>query len=253
MAVVGRGRIAVWQGAALWLVEGGGSPADVAPHAHHAIQVTFSLNGAFEIAAGDRTLLGPIALVAADAPHTFHGRGTAAFLFIEPESPAGRALTRQLGGAAVISPNCAVFGDTRAALQLCWTNDSPASDLERIGRALLDRLPSPDPASLPDPRAASMIDYARKGIEGPLSLAAAASQACLSRDRARHVFVAATGLPFKTFVLWLRIERAVSLYASGASLTEAAHEAGFADSAHLSRTFRRTFGLPANALRLTAG
>ena len=29
----------------------------------------------------------------------------------------------------------------------------------------------------------------------------------------------------------------------GSSLTEAAHEAGFADSAHLSRTFRATFGI----------
>jgi AraC family transcriptional regulator len=49
----------------------------------------------------------------------------------------------------------------------------------------------------------------------------------------------------------LRIERAVQLYAGGRSLTEAAHQAGFADSAHFSRTFRRTFGLPAAAPRLT--
>jgi AraC-like DNA-binding protein len=31
--------------------------------------------------------------------------------------------------------------------------------------------------------------------------------------------------------------------ASGASYTEAAHLAGFADSAHLSRTYRRMFGM----------
>jgi AraC-like DNA-binding protein len=42
----------------------------------------------------------------------------------------------------------------------------------------------------------------------------------------------------------------VEIYAAGASLTEAAHEAGFADSAHFSRTFRRTFGLPAASLRV---
>jgi AraC family transcriptional regulator len=42
----------------------------------------------------------------------------------------------------------------------------------------------------------------------------------------------------------------VQLYANGSSLTQAAHSAGFADSAHFSRTFRRTFGLAAAELRL---
>jgi AraC-like DNA-binding protein len=40
------------------------------------------------------------------------------------------------------------------------------------------------------------------------------------------------------------------MYASGAALTEAAHGAGFADSAHLSRTFRRMFGISAASLRV---
>jgi AraC-like DNA-binding protein len=44
--------------------------------------------------------------------------------------------------------------------------------------------------------------------------------------------------------------RALERYAAGRPLTEAAHAAGFADSAHLSRTFRRMFGLPATVLEL---
>jgi AraC-like DNA-binding protein len=35
------------------------------------------------------------------------------------------------------------------------------------------------------------------------------------------------------------------------SLTQAAQEAGFADSAHLSRTFKRMFGLPAASLEIS--
>ena len=39
----------------------------------------------------------------------------------------------------------------------------------------------------------------------------------------------------------------------GGSWTESAHEAGFADSAHLSRTFKRMFGMnPATLVLLTA-
>ena len=60
-----------------------------------------------------------------------------------------------------------------------------------------------------------------------------------------------TGLPFRTYVLWLRVVRAVDAHTKGASLTEAAQEAGFADSAHLSRTFKRMFGLPAASLEMS--
>jgi AraC-like DNA-binding protein len=66
----------------------------------------------------------------------------------------------------------------------------------------------------------------------------------------RHLFVEQTGLPFRTYLLWLRLTKAVAVFAGGGSLTEAAHEAGFSDSAHFSRTFRRMFGLPAAALQL---
>ena len=41
---------------------------------------------------------------------------------------------------------------------------------------------------------------------------------------------------------------ALEAYAAGQSLTEAAHLAGFSDSAHFSRVFKRTFGLPATTL-----
>jgi AraC-like DNA-binding protein len=73
----------------------------------------------------------------------------------------------------------------------------------------------------------------------------------LSPSRASHLFVEETGLPFRTFVLWLRVTRAVDAHIAGMSLTEAAQAAGFADSAHLSRTFKRMFGLPAAALEMS--
>ena len=49
-------------------------------------------------------------------------------------------------------------------------------------------------------------------------------------------------------MLWRRLIRALEVYAGGQSLTEAAHMAGFSDSAHFSRVFKRFFGLPATTL-----
>jgi len=67
----------------------------------------------------------------------------------------------------------------------------------------------------------------------------------LSAERFRHLFLQETGIRFRPYVLWLRLELAVAAYAAGHNLTEASHAGGFADSAHFSRTFRRMFGVPA--------
>jgi AraC-like DNA-binding protein len=95
-----------------------------------------------------------------------------------------------------------------------------------------------------------MIDFARARLDEPLSLTRVARHVNLSPSRASHLFVEQVGLPLKTYILWLRLQKAVQRYSEGATLTDAAHGAGFADSAHLSRTFRRMFGLPATALQV---
>jgi AraC-like DNA-binding protein len=73
---------------------------------------------------------------------------------------------------------------------------------------------------------------------------------CLSPSRFRHLFVAETGMAFRPYVLWRRFVHVWELLARGTSLTAAAHAAGFADAAHLSRTSRSTFGYPPSALHI---
>jgi AraC-like DNA-binding protein len=251
VAIVGRGRIVVWEGASLWLLAGGQQAAALQPHAHHAIQVTFRLEGSFEIGVDGARLTGPVAAIGSDTPHTFRANGAAAFLFIAPESPVGRAIGTELFAER---PWANLTGEAVNALldplRACLQHGCDVDEMRRLGRQIMAALPAAPAPALADARVLAMIDVARRKLEDGVSLPAAADAVHLSHSRARHLFVEHTGLPFKTYVLWLRLQRAVSLYAAGRSLTEAAHQAGFADSAHLSRTFRRTFGLPAAALSL---
>lgn len=251
MPLVGRGRIVVWEGASLWILRSAQQKADLQPHAHHAIQITFQLEGDFEIGVVGRRLKGPIAAVWSDTLHGFRAHGAVAFLFIAPESSAGRALHKLWFSdhpwkSGIGAPLNEMIGDLSASLNEDFGDDT----LLAIGRRMLECMPKAEEQALPDPRVRRMISYVRQNLDQAISLTAAADHVCLSQSRARHLFVEQTGLPFKTYLLWARLENAVELYAKGSSLTEAAHIAGFADSAHLSRTFRRTFGLPAAALYL---
>jgi AraC-like DNA-binding protein len=76
----------------------------------------------------------------------------------------------------------------------------------------------------------------------------AASLACLSASRFRARFNAELGLSFRRYRLWRRMAAVMRTVSAGGSLTEAAHAAGFASSAHLSNTFKLMFGLTASDL-----
>jgi len=51
-------------------------------------------------------------------------------------------------------------------------------------------------------------------------------------------------VPFRRYRAWHRLRAAIREVAGGSSFTAAAHAAGFADQAHFTRVFSRTFGAP---------
>lgn len=241
----------MWEGASLWVLAAHSDEAATDFHLHHAIQITISLAGGFVIRSPEQSSKGPVTAVAADARHVFEATGTAAFLFVEPESAAGRAIAARLFADCrlaeiAIGPLEPIVAELRER----FASSGARSGLIEIGRRILAAVAAEQTAAPPDSRVSAMIEFVGANLDGPITLPAAAARANLSPSRARHLFAGVTGLPFKTFVLWQRLERAVELFAAGRTLTEAAHEAGFADSAHLSRTFRKTFGITASMLEV---
>ncbi|MFB5652335.1 helix-turn-helix transcriptional regulator [Leptospira wolffii] len=64
----------------------------------------------------------------------------------------------------------------------------------------------------------------------------------LSEDRFRHLFKETLFISVRKYLLNLRLKVAAKNIPKCVNLTEAAHIAGFSDSAHFSRTFRATYG-----------
>lgn len=69
----------------------------------------------------------------------------------------------------------------------------------------------------------------------------------VERTRALRLFRAATGQGFREFKRWSAMQYAAQQMKQGALVRTAAMDAGFADTAHLSRAFRETFGLTPSA------
>lgn len=256
MELLARVRMVMGQGVSLWVIEA--TPLKDREtkrtdfHAHHALQVTLALEGQFRLDAEDAHVRGNAAAVAADASHAFEPDGLMALIFIEPESRAGRAVARRLfNGAKLATIPSEILGDLRERLTAAYRSPTKNNAmLMNLGRELVAVLGGDAIAGVPDLRIRKVIAWAAAQINEPVGLSDAVSVSGLSASRLRHLFVEQTGLPFKTYLLWLRLTRAVEALAAGATLTQAAHDAGFADSAHFSRTFRRMFGVAPAALRI---
>lgn len=211
-------------------------------HAHHAFQiVVHGGTPCMRDAAGD-AIHGPVAVVDPDRPHAVHsGRDHALVVFVEPESRAGLALRHRSVSAELSSahPVAEVIGEllpdnwsraeeaVRRTLSLTGLPDV-AAPLRRW------RHPAVDEALL---RIPELVD------DGPLDVDELANTIGMSTSRLTHVFSTEIGVPLRSYAKWLRLVRATEHLSDGATITNAAHQAGFADAAHLSRSFKAMFGL----------
>lgn len=247
MTLLGVGRIGFWQGGSLWL--GRGLSATVL-HAHHAIQLCFGLDGPVRLRsqrAQDWDEF-PTVFIPSMVPHALDasGRLTAA-LFCEPQSKAGRGLMKRFGRARPVPlPDSPMLIERMARI---GEEMEQGSDPETACLAMLVELAGIAPNDRPtDQRILRAVAFIADNLERPIRLSEAAAIAALSPGRFRHLFVAEIGVTFRSYVLWLRLQHALQTGLRGASWTEAAHEAGFADLAHLSRTFRRMLGISPTAI-----
>ncbi|GAD87054.1 putative AraC family transcriptional regulator [Nocardia asteroides NBRC 15531] len=217
-----------------------GEIGDATPHSHAAVQVLLVTAGQVTLtdAAGD-TRLADLAIIPAGVRHevrvtTPTARGLLALL--DPAGSTGRAALARLDGLPAHEVSSWISAATPRTDPLPSMTD-PVSALRRRNV---------------HPAVAAAMREADGAAGGPPPLGVVAAAVSMSPSRLSHLFTAEVGLPYAAWRRWTRLQRAVDQVRAGSSLTEAAHAAGFADSAHLTRTCRDLFGLtPTEALAAT--
>ena len=211
-------------------------------HRHHAAQIAFSLDGpvVFEspltgLHRADMLLIPP------DTLHAHPAFGASVFLYLEPESIEWAHFSSRGDSGPVSLP----FNPQLRSL----ARGAAAGDVV-AAQSLVDALIGQSPArtSPDDALISGACALIRRSLDARITLAALARAVHLSPSRMAHRFREATGVPVRRYVLWCRLRAAADAAMRGASLTDAAHFAGFADSAHLSRTFRAMFGIAPSLL-----
>lgn len=231
-------RVVLWQARAAYV----GPGLRLSPHRNAVATVVLGLQAPFSLTLLDQAPLraerARVAVVPPGAMHYLETNGAMAFVYLDPLSDDYlRTRANGFDGSGIAASAAALAG---------LDPNLPAADLVgRIG-ACTRLAPTGD-------QRISLTDVIRRIDDDPACFRSAfdaARATGFSGFRFQHAFRAATGVPFRRYRLWRRMGIAARAIGAGASLTQAAFEAGFSSSAHFSSAFRAMFGVSPSSLLL---
>jgi AraC-like DNA-binding protein len=194
-----------------------GAPGDAELHAHHAHQIVFPPRDGSELIVEGATRRGDAWIVPSGVSHRVRaGTGPATFIYAEPW----------------------VFEIDRFP-----TVESVAP---RDAEAWLRWLEAEWPANPLSPALSAMMADVDRLLGNPIRIGELAKRQNISISQLERRLGASLGLSAKQMVMWRRLRFAIERVLAGVTLTAAAHDAGFSDAAHFSRSLRATFGVRAD-------
>jgi AraC-like DNA-binding protein len=229
------------------------------PHRHDAYAIGVTLHGVQSFryrGAAQHSTPGQVFVLHPDEVHDGHAGTAAGFryriLYVEP-----RLVRDALGGAQRPLPfvRQAVSNDARLARAIAQTLDdleSPLEDLQRdqIVLDLAQALAAADPSVVRRELAARhwrAADQARLFLDEspcrPVSSAELERITGLTRFALARHFRACLGTSPYRYLVLRRLDRARALIRSGVALADAALESGFADQSHMTRQFKKAYGI----------
>lgn len=212
-------------------------------HCHYAIQLTISFKQTFDIKTPYKTFKNcKFVIIPENVPHQFicFSDDYQVFIYLDPFNKLSQVLKNKfaLKSNVVIADNLlhkapslmewlAMEGDGIQVLItkfITLLTDCSSTDLNK------------------DTRIAKSIEYLTNNIEKTVKISEVANFVCLSESRYAHLFKLQTGISFRRYILWLRIQKTLLSFLTGKSFTEASYNGGFSDLSHFNRTFKEMFG-----------
>lgn len=198
-------------------------------HTHFPIEVVFTLSGKLDIGTDYQQYTNiQSAIINSNVPHTFNCLNSECYLyFIDITSNVGMHIQKYFfsQNEEIVLLNGAEAEHFNENHILAYKNQK--SHLKAI-----------------DNRIQNCLHWinANYSIEG-IQLSVISEVVFLSESRLAHLFKEQIGISVHQYILWKKIERAIKHSMEGFSLTDSAYFAGFADSSHFNKAFKKMFGI----------
>lgn len=139
--------------------------------------------------------------------------------------------------------------DYRALLSRLYKQPSDSSPTYNQLTRLLDyTFDNKSESALLDQEITIAVDTIKSRFEENIPVSDLADMVNMSVPTLMRRFKQQTGMPIRRLRLWHRMYESMIFISSGQNLTDAAYSAGFADSAHFTRTFQNMWGVGPSSL-----
>jgi AraC family transcriptional regulator len=232
-----------------------GAALDTSVHALHSYKIYVALSGAFRLHLSDGTAFSSCeaALISPDRAHRVESRGALGVFYLIPETEEGRRACRFSEGREAAPLPQGAAASLLPRLRRYLDNGCSVEEAGELSGELFNTLsPRLSPAPYHDLRVMLALEYINSKLSDHVTVADVATTVALSPSRFEHLFRQHVGIPFSRYLLWARVREALRLMADDRPLTHVAQAAGFFDSAHFSRTFRRMIGVAPSMLLRSA-
>lgn len=218
-------------------------------HSHLALHFIFSLNGTVSGIADGKSFTARAVFIASDVPHTLVLDNQSALVYLfEPVSALGHYIEDsflekqkfQIADEKLISRIDAFL----SPFFDLYSTDFHAADIDSEILGILGWKSEEHLNIMLDERLSAVkkllseIDTIPHNIMDVLC-----DKVNLSKSRLSHLFSEQAGISLHRYLAFIKIQKAFFHVRNGKNLTEAALDAGFDSSSHLSSTFKRMFGI----------
>jgi AraC-like DNA-binding protein len=169
-------------------------------------------------------------------------------LFVDPESTEGVWLRSALSSDITLVPDPRVSACVPVLRTFLERPLESVEVTDVIRHCVASLCTGTPPSRRFDERVTKVLTAIRQSDDLRLSVEDAAAMAFLSPSRFAHLFTDQVGLPFRRYMLWRKLTRAMLAIAREPTIAAAAHASDFSDAAHLTRTFYQMFGIPPSVM-----
>lgn len=213
-------------------------------HKHFASQITIAESNSFELISDDHRIKTTACYIEPNQNHRLKCESDQLTILINPLSRVGHYLNLVHKNEKLLKLNENIAKELRFFLIKYIQNNSSFDEFCQHINSILNQFlcNCEEEIHIKDDRILKAIHYLDMNFERTISLKEVADYCFLSEGRLLHLFKEKTGLNFRRYQLWNKLIKSLPSLTKN-NITITAHQHGFSDSSHYTKTFKETFGV----------